>query len=104
MLPVVAGPGETRRQIMIYSLLLVPASLSPAMLGIAGTLYILAAILFGGVFLFFAWSVYRRRDGKPADTAAGRLFGFSILYLFALFAAILAEHAFGLPMVPALFG
>jgi heme o synthase len=104
MLPVVAGPGETRRQIMIYSLLLAPASLAPAMLGIAGKLYILAAILLGGVFLFFAWAVYTRRDGKPADTAAGRLFGFSILYLFALFAAILAEHAFGLPMFPAWFG
>ena len=104
MLPVVSGPGETRRQIMIYSLLLVPASFAPAMLGIAGRLYILAAILLGGAFLSFAWAVYSRREGKPADAAAGRLFGFSILYLFALFAAILVEHAFALPVFPALFG
>jgi len=104
MLPVVAGPGETRRQIMIYSLLLVPASLAPAMLGVAGKLYIVAAILLGGAFLSFAWVVYSRRDGKPAEAAAGRLFGFSILYLFVLFAAILTEHAFGLPIIPALFG
>jgi heme o synthase len=104
MLPVVAGSGETRRQIMIYSLLLVPASFAPAMLGIAGSLYILAAILLGATFLSFAWAVYSRREGKPADAAAGRLFGFSILYLFALFAAILVEHAFALPVFPALFG
>jgi protoheme IX farnesyltransferase len=104
MLPVVSGPGETRRQIMIYSLLLVPASFAPAMLGIAGRLYVLAAVLLGGAFLSFAWAVYSRREGKPADAAAGRLFGFSILYLFALFAAILVEHAFALPVFPALFG
>jgi heme o synthase len=103
-LPVVSGPGETRRQIMIYSLLLVPASFAPAMLGIAGRLYILAAVLLGGAFLSFAWAVYSRREGKPADAAAGRLFGFSILYLFALFAAILVEHAFALPVFPVLFG
>jgi protoheme IX farnesyltransferase len=104
MLPVVAGPRETRRQILIYSLLLVPATLAPATLAIAGRLYTVAAILLGGAFLSFAWAVYSRREGKSADAAAGRLFGFSILYLFALFAAILIEHAFALPMFPALFG
>jgi heme o synthase len=104
MLPVVAGPVATRRQILLYSLLLVPATFVPAALGIAGSLYTLAAVLFGAAFLFFACKVYLCREGKSADAAAGRLFAFSIVYLFALFAALLVEHAFALPIFPALLG
>jgi heme o synthase len=104
MLPVVAGKAETRRQILIYSLLLVPSTFIPLLLGIAGSLYAVAAVILGGLFLDCAWKVYRRRDGKRADRAAGRLFGFSIIYLFALFALILAEHVLSLSLFPALLG
>jgi protoheme IX farnesyltransferase len=93
MLPVVAGPDETRKQIVIYSSLLVPLALLPAFIGLGGALYALVAIVLGGVFLARALNVYRTREGRDADRAARQLFAFSILYLFGLFAALLIERA-----------
>jgi heme o synthase len=93
MLPVVAGPDETRKQIVIYSALLVPLALLPALMGLGGPLYALTSILLGGVFLGRALNVYKVREGRDADQAARQLFGFSILYLFGLFAALLIERA-----------
>jgi protoheme IX farnesyltransferase len=92
MLPVVAGAGETRKQIVIYSALLGPLGLWPAFIGLAGGLYVLVSIASGAVFLAFALAVYRTREGRPADYAARRLFAFSILYLFGLFATLLVER------------
>jgi len=92
MLPVVSGGDETRRQILIYSLLLVPMAISPAFIGLGGPLYLAASVVLGVVFLALAWVVYRVREGRAADTAARRLFTFSILYLFLLFAVLLGEH------------
>jgi heme o synthase len=91
MLPVVAGPDETRRQILIYSLLLVPLAVVPYFTGLGGRVYLAASISLGAAFLWFAWKVYTVREGREADTECKRLFGFSILYLFLLFAVILAE-------------
>jgi protoheme IX farnesyltransferase len=91
MLPVVAGLEETRRQILIYSLLLVPLATTPFFVGLGGPAYLAASILMGGMFLWLAWAVFRAREGVAADKAAKRLFGFSILYLFSLFAILLAE-------------
>ncbi len=88
MLPVVAGKEETRRQILIYAVLLLPLSLAPVMLGMAGVIYGTVAAAMGGYFLWLALRVWRLRD----DASARRMFGFSILYLFALFAALIAEH------------
>jgi protoheme IX farnesyltransferase len=88
MLPVVAGKHETRRQILIYAVLLVPISLAPVVLGMAGVIYGTVALAMGGSFLWLALRVRRARD----DASARRMFGFSILYLFALFAALIAEH------------
>ena len=92
MLPVVAGADETRKQIVIYSALLVPLGLWPAFMGLAGGLYALVSIVLGAVFLAFALAVYRHREGRQADYAARRLFAFSILYLFGLFATLLLER------------
>jgi protoheme IX farnesyltransferase len=88
MLPVVAGIGETTRQILIYSILLFPISLLPWALGFAGAIYGASAAVCGATFIALALqlagskALYRR----PAH----RLFAFSILYLFVLFAALLA--------------
>ena len=92
MLPVVAGAEETRKQIVIYSALLVPLGLWPVFIGIAGGLYLMAAIVLGAVFLSFALALYKTGDGRQADYAARRLFAFSILYLFGLFATLLLER------------
>src|SRR5581483_3865622 len=91
MLPVVAGAPETKKQIVIYSALLVPLGLLPAFIGFGGPIYTLASILLGSVFLALALSVHARREGREADRAAKQLFGFSILYLFGLFATLLLE-------------
>ena len=92
MLPVVAGKDETRKQIVIYSALLVPLALAPAFVGIAGGLYALLAIVLGAIFLALALALYRTREGREADRAARQLFAFSILYLFGLFAMLLVER------------
>jgi protoheme IX farnesyltransferase len=93
MLPVVAGPAETRRQIVIYSWLLVPLATLPAFMGFAGPLYLAAAVVSGAVFLYLADKVRRTTEGREADYAAKQLFGFSIFYLFLLFVILLGEHA-----------
>ncbi len=88
MLPVTAGPAVTRRQIVLYSIILVPLSLAPVALGFAGWLYGTVAGLFGLAFLTLAFRVWR----ETGTRAARRLFGFSILYLFVLFSALIAER------------
>ncbi|KAB7739863.1 protoheme IX farnesyltransferase [Parvibaculum sedimenti] len=100
MLPVVAGEAETRRQILIYSVLLVPVTLAPGFLGFAGFIYTGVTAVLGAVFLVFAWRVFASRAdtdvAKAAqDKAAKHLFAYSILYLFLLFSTLLVEHAFG---------
>jgi protoheme IX farnesyltransferase len=104
MLPVVAGREETRRQILIYSAILVPLAFLPAAVGIAGVFYTIAAAMLGVMFLYHALQVYRLRDGAEADRACKKLFGFSILWLFLIFAAILVEHALGLAHFQPVFG
>ncbi len=88
MLPVVAGPAKTRRHILIYTLLLVPLSFAPVALGTAGLVYGVAAAAVGAYLLWLAAQIIRTRS----DLAARRMFGFSILYLFVLFAALIAEN------------
>lgn len=94
MLPVVATPAATRRQILLYAVLTAVAGVSPAVLGYSGIGYGVVAALLGGwlvhrsVVLLTASAVDERR-------AAGKLFGVSILYLFALFGALLADRLIG---------
>jgi protoheme IX farnesyltransferase len=95
MLPVVRGKVTTRRQILIYSLLLLPLGLAPAMIGLGGPVYAAAALVFGGCMLVDAVAVLRERD-DVREPAARKLFGVSILYLFALFAALIAERLIGI--------
>ncbi len=94
MLPVVAGADETRRQILIYSVLLVPIAIAPVATGLGGLAYLTSSVLLGAAFIYQAIRVFQIRDGKPADKEAKRLFLFSIFYLFALFAVLLVEHVF----------
>jgi protoheme IX farnesyltransferase len=87
MLPVVKGEAHTKLQIMLYSLLLLPLSLTPYITGIAGPLYVAAALPLSLIFLGQAIAVYRDKT----HASARRLFKFSIFYLAALFAALLIE-------------
>lgn len=92
MLPVTHGPDVTRRKIMGYTLLLLPLAVTPYLIGMAGLAYLGTSLVLGVVFFALALKVYRLREGREADQAARRLFGFSIFYLFTLFAVILGEQ------------
>jgi protoheme IX farnesyltransferase len=92
MLPVVAGPERTRRHIVAYAALLVLVSLAPVALGVADWLYGAAALGLGIVFLGLALRLWRTRSHR----VAARTFRFSIVYLFALFAALVVDRAAGL--------
>jgi protoheme IX farnesyltransferase len=96
MLPVVKGKPHTRLQILLYSIALVPLGIAPAVLGFAGALYLAAAAGTGAWFLWAAIGVYRETDAAN-EPAARRLFGVSLVYLTALFAALIAEKLIGLP-------
>ena len=94
MMPVVAGHKSTRRQILIYAVLLLPIALAPFLLGLTHWLYGLSALLLGSAFLLLSLRVATfRTPANDADMRAEkRLFGFSILYLFALFGALVADR------------
>jgi protoheme IX farnesyltransferase len=96
MMPNVAGPASTRRQIVWYSLLLAPLGLVPVALGFGGLLYAVIGLIGGLGMVAFSIRVLRNREGEAEKRAAMGMFGFSILYLFALFSALLAEQSFGL--------
>ncbi len=93
MLPVVAGVQNTRRQIFLYSLPMAAAALAPWPLGLTGPVYGIAAALLSGIFVILAARVLGSRATEPGDmTAEKRLFAFSVFYLFALFAALVADR------------
>ena len=100
MLPNVAGPDETRKQILIYSLVLLPLTFLPALLGVSGLLYVAGVTLLSAVFLYYAINVYRIREGAAANRACKKLFGFSILWLFLVFALIPVERLLGVANFP----
>ncbi|HEX7967594.1 MAG TPA: heme o synthase [Stellaceae bacterium] len=92
MLPVVAGARETKKQMLAYTLVLWPIALAPAAMGVAGWIYGGAALILSALFTGAAIRVWR----DAGDGSAKRMFGFSILYLFLLFALLLLDRAPGL--------
>jgi protoheme IX farnesyltransferase len=90
MLPVVSGRAATTRQILVYSILLLPVSLLPWALGFAGAIYGATAAACGAIFIVLAARLVRSSEADRR--AAHRLFVFSISYLFLLFAALLVDH------------
>jgi heme o synthase len=87
MLPVVRGVVETRRQILLYTILLVAVTLLPFAFGLFGGLYLVAALILGTAF---TWMALRLRD-RADNRAALRLYLFSLAYLALLFAAMVAD-------------
>jgi protoheme IX farnesyltransferase len=93
MLPVVGGVAATRRQIAIYSLIMAATAVAPWALGLTGWIYGIAAAALGIVFVAMAIAVLRNRATEPSAMGPEkRLFAFSIVYLFALFAALVADR------------
>jgi len=93
MLPVVAGIKNTRRQILLYSLPMAAAAVAPWPLGLTGPIYGASAIVLSGVFLVLATRVAGNRASEPAQMAPEKhLFAYSVFYLFALFAILVADR------------
>ena len=92
MLPVVSGPTVTRQQIALYTLPMAAAAVAPWPLGLTGALYGVAASALSAAFLYLSLRVLRNRATEPAQMKPEkRLFAFSILYLFALFGALVTD-------------
>jgi protoheme IX farnesyltransferase len=91
MLPVTHGVGLTRLHILLYTWVLVAISTMPFVIQMAGVLYLGAALALGGVFVAYAWRLYR----NYSDALARATFKYSIVYLAALFAALLVDHYAG---------
>lgn len=88
MLPVTHGVAHTRKQILVYTLLLVVATLLPAAVGMSGVFYLGGALVLNAVFVWYAW----RMLDPPDEMFSMRMFGYSIVYLMALFAFLLVDH------------
>jgi heme o synthase len=100
MLPVVAGARETRKQIFIYTLVLVPLTLVPVFLGFSGIIYGAAAMLLGALFLRHAYHALTDRQDEKGnsltnDAPARAAFKYSVVYLFALFGALAVDRLLG---------
>jgi len=91
MLPVTHGERFTRLQILLYTVILVATTMLPYAIQMAGALYLAAALALGAAFLAYAWRLHRRYS----DRLARATFNYSIVYLAALFAALLVDHYVG---------
>ena len=94
MLPVVAGRDRTCRQMLIYTLLLLPVAVLPALLGTAGLFYGVTAAVLSLLFIVSALRVWQQND----DRRARQMFGFSVLYLFLIFTVLVVDRTVGLPV------
>jgi protoheme IX farnesyltransferase len=103
MLPNVAGRPETKKQILLYSIALLPVAGLPLLTGTAGTLYAVAGSIFTLNFIRLAWAVFGASNRDGEDRAAKKLFGYSIFWLFAMLLLLLAEHFLALPLWTAVF-
>src|SRR5476651_569004 len=92
MMSVTAGPKSTKRQMLAYTLLLLPVGVAPYFLGAAGPIYLVGSAILGLLFVAAAIAVIR----DETDRAAKRMFGFSILYLFLIFGLLMIDAGPGL--------
>jgi heme o synthase len=90
MLPVTHGDKFTRLHVLFYTVILVAVTMLPYATHMSGLIYVVAAIVLGGVFLYYALKIYRDYSDRLAQTT----FRYSILYLTLLFAALLLDHYF----------
>ena len=100
MMPLVHGRAKTKKQILLYSLVLAPLGLVPSFIGTAGLLYGLIALLLGAAFIGAALRVTR----KDSEKNCKQLFGFSIFYLFFLFFVLIVDRSFGFQTINSWIG
>jgi protoheme IX farnesyltransferase len=93
MMPIIAGEASTKKQIFVYSIILAAFGVAPFVAGMGGLFYLGVSSAFGAGFVMLAWRVLK--SPPQSKDAPKQLFAYSILYLFILFAAILAEDLWG---------
>ena len=91
MLPVTSGIEATKKNILIYSILLFPAALAPFYLKFSGLIYIFFALPLSAYYTFICYKLFKTKDSKLEKKIAKQIFGFSIFYLFIIFASILVD-------------
>ena len=94
MLPVTHGEKFTRLHVLLYTIILLAVSILPVTTGMGGWIYLAAALTLGGMFIAYGWGLWR----SYSDALAKRTFRFSLWYLSLLFAAMLVDHYFRLPV------
>ncbi|MCK8780634.1 heme o synthase [Rhizobium sp. NTR19] len=95
MMPNVAGEASTKNQIVLYTILTIAVAVAPTATGLAGIGYGIFAAVLGAIFLYCSVAVWRMPDGDEKMVPAKKMFAYSIVYLFAIFSALLADHWIG---------
>jgi len=96
MMPNVKGEARTKLEILIYTVIVAVIAVTPVFFAFASWLYGAVAVILGGIFLAGSIRLYTAKDEAATMRASKSLFGFSIFYLFLIYAALLAEHLLGL--------
>ncbi len=96
MMPSVRGEAHTRKQILAYAYITAICGIMPSVLGFAGVIYGVSALVLGVGFIYFSHLVYKHDKGAIAIKSAKNLFAFSLLYLMLLFTLLLVEHSFNI--------
>ena len=91
MLPNVAGERTTKNQIVLYAVLTAVSGIVPTLMGFAGVVYGFIAAVLGAAFIWYSVQVWRMPDGDKKMIPAKKLFGYSLLYLFAIFTSLLVD-------------
>jgi len=96
MLPVVAGEDYTKKNILIYSIILFPFTILPFLLGFAGLINLIFSVGFGSYYILLSFKLYKEKNKTKYDQIASKIFIFSIFYLFFIFSTILIDNYLGI--------
>jgi protoheme IX farnesyltransferase len=91
MMPITSGIQNTKANILVYSALLFAVSLAPFFLNFSGLIYLTISFILGGYYLFISYELFKAKKASAERKLANRLFGFSIFYLFIIFATLLVD-------------
>ena len=95
MLPVVAGEHYTKKNILIYSIILFPFTILPFLLGFAGLINLIFSVGFGSYYILLSFKLFKEKNKMKYDQIASKIFIFSIFYLFFIFSTILIDNYLG---------
>ena len=91
MLPITSGIYATKLNIFIYSLILFPVAISPFFFNFSGLVYFVLSLILSGYYVFISYKLLKEKNSIKEKKLAAKLFGYSILYLFVIFASVLID-------------